>query len=387
MIRFSKKPAFLCAKPPYDALQEVLDRCCMTKPIFLILPFCLTLAACGEKSTPPAPQPRTVLAHEVHLGVGSVQAEYSGEVRARHEAVLGFRVGGKLVERRVDLGDRVAAGQILARLDAGDLSQSQRGAEAQQAAAEAELRFARAELERYRGLHAQKFVSQAALEAKETALKASEEKLRAAGAQGSIARNQTTYADLASDRAGVVSAVLAEAGQVVVAGQPVLRVAQSGEREVLIALPENRVGEIAPGNSAQISLWAEPERTYQGRVREIAPQADPVTRTYAARVALTNADARVRLGQTARVLFSAGKSAGQTTLLPAGAVFQKGDQPAVWLIGADDRVKLRPVTVAAWREDGAAVSAGLNEGERIVAAGAYKLMEGEAVRVADGRRP
>ncbi|MBI5329807.1 MAG: efflux RND transporter periplasmic adaptor subunit [Betaproteobacteria bacterium] len=345
------------------------------------------LAACGDKPAPPSPQPRVVLAFEVRAGAGATVSEYSGEVRARHEAALGFRVGGKLVERRVEVGDRVAAGQVLARLDAGDLSQSQRGAEAQQAAAEAEVRFARAELERYRGLHTQKFVSQAALEAKETALKAAEEKLRAAGAQGVIARNQTTYADLSSDRPGVVAAVLAEAGQVVAAGQPVLRVAQGGEREVVIALPENRVAEAAPGVAARVTLWALPDKAYQGRVREVAPQADAITRTYAARVAITNADAQVRLGQTARVLFQGGKPEGKTTLLPSGAVFQKDKQAAVWVIAADGRVHLRPVQVSAWREDGAAVSAGVSEGERIVAAGAYKLMEGETVRVADGRRP
>jgi RND family efflux transporter MFP subunit len=339
------------------------------------------LAACSDKAAPPAAQPRVALVHQVHLGAGSNQAEYSGEVRPRHEAALGFRVGGKLIERRVEVGDRVAAGQVLARLDPADLAQSLKGAEAQQAAAVAELAFARAELERYRGLFAQKFVSQAALEAKETALRSAEEKVRANTAQGVIARNQTDYAVLASDSAGVVSAVLAEAGQVVAAGQAVVKVARIDEKEVLIALPENRVAELARAGEVVVTLWAAPDQRYRGRVREVSPQADPVTRTYAARISLLNADAGVRLGQTARVLL-APSAAGAVTLIPLGAVFQQGQQPAVWLIGGDGRVHLRPIKVAAWREDGVAVSGGLAEGERIVAAGAHKLTEGETVRIA-----
>jgi len=343
----------------------------------------LLLAGCGDKAAPPASQARVVLAFPVRLGSGFNQAEYSGEVRPRHEVALGFRVAGKLIERRVDVGDRVLVGQVLARLDATDLAQSQQGAEAQLAAAQAERSFAHADAGRYRSLRAQQFVSQAALEAKETALKAADEKVRAASAQGAIARNQTGYARLSSDQAGVVSAVLAETGQVVAAGQAVVKVAKSGEKEVLIAVPENRVTALSHAGEVVVVLWATPDKSYRGRVREVSPQADPVTRTYAARVSILNADADVRLGQTARVLL-APSAAGAVTLIPLGSVFQQGQQPAVWLIGHDGRVHLRQIKVAAWREDGVAVSGGLAEGERIVAAGAHKLVEGEVVRVAEG---
>lgn len=357
----------------------------MTKLNFLALTFLLLLAACAEKSPPPAAQPRTVLAYAVDKGAGFSHAEYSGEVKSRHETALAFRVGGKLIERRVELGDRVVAGQVLARLDPADLAQSQKSAEALLAGAEAERTFARAEAERYRGLKAQQFVSQAALDAKETALKAAEEKVRAAAAQKMIAANQSGYAALTSDSAGVVSAVLAESGQVVAAGQAVVKVARTDEKEVLIALPENRVTELSKAGDVAVTLWAAPDKRYRGRVREIAPQADPVTRTYAARVAILDADADVRLGQTARVRLK--NAAGDAlTLIPLGSVFQHGKQPAVWLIGGESaqlsRVHLRQIKVAAWREDGVAVQGGLAEGERIVAAGAHKLTEGEAVRVA-----
>ncbi len=348
--------------------------------LFLLIP--LLIAACGDKTPAPSPQPRAVLAHTVHLGAGSNRAEYSGEVKPRHDAALAFRVGGKLIERRVEVGDRVAAGQILARLDPADLAQSQKSAEAQLVAAEADRAFARADVERYRGLKAQQFVSQAALDAKETALKTAEQKVHAAAAQGNIATNQSGYAVLSSDAAGVVSAVLTEVGQIVAAGQAVVKVARTDEKEVLIALPENRVGELAGADGVVVTLWALPDKVFRGRVREVSPQADPVTRTYAARVAILDADANVRLGMTARVLLDRHGQEIQT-MIPAGSVFQKGREPAVWVIGADGHVHLRPVNVVTWREDGVTVRGGLAEGERIVAAGAHKLTEGEAVRVVD----
>lgn len=340
----------------------------------------LLLAGCGDAPPPPAVHARVVLAHVVNAADMRLAAEYSGEVKPRQELPLGFRVPGKLTQRLVEVGDHVSAGQVLARLDPEDLEQSRRAAEAQLAAAEAELRFAQAEMNRYQGLFQERFVSRAALEGKETALEAAREKVGATRAQRAIAGNQATYAVLRSDAAGVVSAVLAEAGQVLAAGTPVLKLARDGEKEVLIAVPENRVTELDRAGEVTVTLWAAPDRTYRGRVREIAPQADAVTRTYAARVSLLDADATVRLGQTARVILKVRETTAGA-LLPAGAVFQKGREPAVWVIGADARVRLRPVKVEAWREDGVAISAGLAAGERIVAAGAYKLTEGEAVQV------
>ncbi len=345
----------------------------------------LPLAGCGEKAAPPVAQAKMVLAHTVRAGSAVSQADYSGEVRARHELSLAFRVGGKLLARAVDVGDQVAAGQVLARLDPADLALSSLGAEANLAAVAAERAYAQAEVKRYRDLRAQQFVSQASLDAKETALKSTEEKVRALAAQAGLANNQRGYAELRADAAGVVSTVLAEAGQVVAAGQAVLRVAKSGEKEVVVAVPENRVAELAKAGEVAVTLWAAPEKRYRGRVREVAPQADPVTRTFAAKVSILDADADVRLGQTARVLLK-NTSGGALTLIPLGSVFQKGTQPAVWLLGPDGHVHLRPIQVAAWREDGVAVSGGLAEGERIVAAGAHKLVEGEAVRVAEGGR-
>jgi RND family efflux transporter MFP subunit len=338
------------------------------------------LAACVEQAEPPESPPRVVLSHRVAIGAGFNLDEYSGEVEPRHATALAFRVGGKLIERRVELGERVVAGQLLARLDPADLAHSQTSTEALLAAADAERALAEAEALRYRDLHAQQFVSQALLDAKETALKSARQRYLSLAAQSNLAANQRGYSELRVDQPGVVVAVLAEAGQVVAAGQPVLKVARTNELEVLVAVPENRVSELAAAGEVAVTLWAAPDRRYRGRVREIAPQADPLTRTYAARVSILNADADVRLGQTARVHVSAAAT-GAATLIPLGSVFQQGKQPAVWLLGDDGRVHLRPIKVTAWREDGVAISGGLADGERIVAAGAHKLIEGEMVRV------
>lgn len=356
---------------------------CVAKPLFW-LALVLPLAGCGEKAVAPAAAPRMVLVHVVASGGAMSEAAYSGEVRARHEINLAFRVGGKLLARAVDVGDRVAAGQLLARLDPADLALSSAAAEANLEAAAAERAYAEQEAKRYRGLRAQQFVSQALLDAKETALRAAEERVRALTAQASLAKNQRGYGELRADAAGVVAAVQGEAGQVMAPGQPVLKLARSGEKEVLIAVPEHRVTELAEAGELVVTLWAVPGKTYRGHVREVAPQADPVTRTYAARVSILDADDAVRLGQTARVSLS---QIAVATLIPAGSVFQQGRQPAVWVLDAEGRAHLRPIEVAAWREDGVAVKGGLSAGDRIVAAGAHKLVEGEAVRVAEGSRP
>jgi multidrug efflux system membrane fusion protein len=338
------------------------------------------LAACGGGEVPP-PAPRLVFSHIVGQGDGRAEANYSGEVKPRHEIAVSFRVGGKLRERLVEVGQSVGPGQPLARLDPADVELGASSARASLAAAESEFAYAKAELARYQDLRARNFVSQAALEAKEAAYHATRGRMEAAGAQAGLARNQAAYATLSADGAGVVSAVLAEAGQVVAAGQPVLRIARPGEMEVAIAVPENRVDELRAADRLDISLWAAGGRSYAGRIREISPMADPVTRTYAVRVSLLDPDAGVRLGMTANVLIKR-QAAAAALLIPATALFQQGDQPAVWIIGADQALTLRPVEVAAFREDGVLVAGGLQAGERIVAAGVHKVVAGEKVRLA-----
>jgi RND family efflux transporter MFP subunit len=340
-------------------------------PLFITL---ILLAACGEKSPPPeavTTGPKLVKALKVGAGETANAQRYSGEVRARHESTLGFRVGGKVIERLVDAGAQVKAGQVLARLDSSD-------AQLTAAQAEANRSLAAADLKRTQDLKSKNFISQAALDAKDTAS-------RAATAQAQLAQNQAAYTTLVADAAGVVVAVLAEPGQVIAAGQGVFRVARTGEREVAINIPESRVTALKVGASATVQLWAdqgnEGGKTYHGVLRELAAGADPATRTFAARVSIAEAAPEIALGMTATVSFAGTDE--EKIIVPLAAILQKGDKAAVWIISADSTVSQRVIEVARYGDAGAILKSGLTAGDQIVAAGAFKLVDGEKVRIAN----
>lgn len=333
------------------------------KPVLAPIAAILLLAACSEPPPPAAVAP-VVKVMVAGQSAAERQVVYSGEVRARHETTLGFRVAGKMVARLVDVGAVVKPGQPLARIDPTDLALQYRQVEAQRALADADAR-------RYRDLRDRNFVSQAALDAKETAI-------RSAEAQAALARNQQGYAVLAADKAGVIAQVLAEPGQIVSAGQGVFKLAESGELEVAISVPESRIADIRPGMPAEIATWANGKRL-AGRVREVAPMADPATRTYAVRVSVPEGVGSLTLGMTANAEFPA--AAREGIELPLSALFQQGKEHAVWIVGKDDTLTLRPVRLATLGDAGAVVAEGLNTGERIVAAGVHKLTAGQKVRI------
>lgn len=326
----------------------------------------LAVAACS-KPEPPAQPLRTVRVMKVDGAAASGSLTFPGEVRARYESRLGFRLGGKIVERRVDVGAAVKRGQVLARLDAQDASLNAAQAEAARALAEAEAK-------RYRDLRAKNFVSQAVLDAKETALKT-------AAAQAGVARNQAGYTTLVADRDGVVTAVEAEAGQVVAAGQTVLRVAEGNEKEIVIAVPEGDVEKVRGAEGFAVALNSLPGRSWAGRLRELSPSADPATRTFAARIGVPEADESVRLGMSARV--EAKVSRGDTALrLPLSAFFTRNDQANVWVVDPATQT----VTLTKVETDGVAgnemrVKAGLQPGQLVVIAGASLLEPGQKVRL------
>lgn len=334
----------------------------------LALALTLALGACSEAPAPVAP-PKVVRTLIVGTDDAASARVYAGDVRSRYETNLAFRLSGKVAARLVDAGAVVKAGQPLARLDAAD-------AGLQAAQAEAQRSLAEADAKRFRDLRAKNFVSAAALDGKETTLKAAE-------AQAGLAKNQAAYTTLTADRAGVIAQVAVEPGQVVAAGQTAFRLAPDGEREVAIAFPENEVARFKPGMAAEVTLWsgADGQKPLSGKIREIAPMADPVTRTYAARVALPGVDPRLPVGQTASVRFPEA-GAGKAIRLPLSAIFQQGAQAAVWIVGADNTVSLKPVTLGEMAGDAVSVTAGLSGGERIVAAGVHKLSAGEKVRLA-----
>ena len=331
------------------------------------------VVACG-KAPPPADPPRPVLTMVVGAGGQTGGITYSGEVRSQYESPLAFRVPGKISVRYVDAGAVVKSGEVLARLDPADLALSATAAQAQFELAEADVR-------RFRELQAKQFVSQAALDAKETAY-------RAALAQADLARNQSAYGALRADQGGVVAQVLAEAGQVVSAGQVVLRLARADAPEVAIAIPESRMREIRPGMEAEVALWADEGARYSAVVRELATVADPQTRTYAARVKVKAPDTRILLGMTATVHFSLpGDDKGDALKIPLGAIFQQEGKPAVWVVGSDNKLMLRPVEVRQFGEHEARLASGepggLKAGERIVVAGVHKLRVGEEIKAVD----
>lgn len=328
----------------------------------------LAVAACS-KPEPPAQPLRTVRVMKVDGAAASGSLTFPGEVRARYESRLGFRLGGKIVERRVDVGAAVKRGQVLARLDAQDASLNAAQAEAARALAEAEAK-------RYRDLRAKNFVSQAVLDAKETALKT-------AAAQAGVARNQAGYTTLVADRDGVVTAVEAEAGQVVAAGQTVLRVAEGNEKEVVIAVPEGDVEKLRTAEGFAVVLSSLPGRSWAGRLRELSPSADPATRTFAARISVPEADESVRLGMSARV--EAKVSRGDTALrLPLSAFFTRNDQANVWVVDpATQTVALTKVETDGVAGNEMRVKAGLQPGQLVVTAGASLLEPGQKVRLTE----
>jgi RND family efflux transporter MFP subunit len=327
----------------------------------------LLLVACGREAPKPV-LPRPVLTEIAGGGGEAAFTTYAGEVRSRVEQPLGFRITGKVSERLVDAGAVIKPGQILAKLDPADASLSANAAEAQRLLADSEAR-------RYRELKRQNFVSQAALDSRETTLKAAQ-------AQADLARNQSAYTVLKADQPGVVGQVLAEVGQVVQAGAPVFRVARLDTLEVAIAIPENRLNEVREASVAEITLWADDKRRYKGKLREIAAMADPVTRTYAARVSIVDADPRVVFGMSASVHFPSRNQSARLSI-PQSALFQQDGKPAVWLVGADDKVSLRQVEVARYADETVELAGGLKAGERYVVAGVHKLTSGEKIMVAE----
>jgi len=337
------------------------------------------LAACGQKAPPPEVV-RPVALTQVSVGAAQDSAVFAGEVKPRHEADLGFRIGGKVVARLVDVGTRVRKGQPLARLDPADVGLQTEAARAQVLATETESKFAQAEYDRYQNLFREKFISASALDAKKSARDASRARWEQAQANLSVAQNQASYATLVAPEDGVITAVTAEQGQVVAAGQPVLRLAREDEREVAIAVPENRIGEVKAAQKLVVGLWAAPGRTYEGRVREIAPAVDPATRTFAVRVSIVAPDATVQWGMTANVGLLTATGAPQA-VVPLTAIYHKDGQPAVWRFDpASGQVSLAPVTIGQYREDGIVVSSGVAHGDWIVAAGVHKLVPGQVVR-------
>lgn len=340
----------------------------------------LVLSACSR----PAPPEEPIRAVKVlTVGVDGMRAggEFAGEVRARVETRLGFRVGGKIVQRQAELGQRVRAGTVLAQLDPQDYQLAAQAARAQVAAALTNRDLAAADFQRFKNLREQNFISSAELERREATLKAAQAQLDQAQAQGSAQGNQAAYTTLVADVAGVVTAVEAEPGQVVAAGTPVVRIAQDGPRDVVFSVPEDKVSLIKAGSAVDVRAWGA-SASIKGAVREVAASADPVTRTFAVKVSLSGQESLV-LGTTVSVLPHDLDRSGQPVIkLPTSALRQDGQTSAVWVLDtASMTVKLQPIQIATADGNDIVVAGGLQPGMQVVSAGVHVLSPGQKVTV------
>lgn len=351
---------------------------------FAAVSLSVLLAACGRSGAeaPTAAPVRPVIAQTVAAGGHAKTERYSGEVHARYEAPLAFRIDGKISHRNAGIGDRVTAGQVLATLDPSDASMNAAGAKAAVTAATSQRDVARLQRDRIAALRKRSLVSEAQLDQAGNTLKAAEADLQQARQQLGVRENQVRYATLTAEHDGIITTQDAEAGQVVAAGQRVFGLAWSDEREVHIAVPEGRVATLRDAGALDVTLSAQPDKHYRGRLRELSAAADPQSRTFLAKVAIVDAAADVQLQMSADVAVTSSHN-DDAVVLPATALFHDDAQPAVWIIDAHDRLELRVVTVARYVDDGVAISHGVADGERVVVRGVHTLHAGEAVRIVD----
>lgn len=340
------------------------------------------LVACGDK-TPPDARTLTPLVRAATVQpAASTSRSFSGTVAARVQSDLGFRVAGKVLERRVDVGQTVRRGQLLLRIDPVDLKLASRAQQEAVAAARARAKQASDEELRYRDLRGTGAVSASAYDQIKAAADAAQAQLSAAEAQSEVARNANRYSDLVADVDGTVLETLVEPGQVVNAGQVVVRVAAAGRREAVVQLPETLRPAI--GSVGQATLFGKEGAAVPVKLRQLSDTADRLTRTFEARYVLEGELANAPLGATVTVHIGDGKVVAKNGVqVPIGALFDAGQSPGVWVITGDPaKVRWQPVTVESLEDDRAQVTGQLRQGDRVVALGAHLLRDGEEVRIA-----
>jgi len=356
------------------------SRCAVMRTFEAVVVIALlaTLGACS-KVVEKSDDVRPVRAIVVKGGTADAALELSGEVRPRIESRLGFRVGGKIVSRKVELGTVVKRGQVLMQLDPQDLALAQAQAKAGLVAAESNRDLALAELKRYQELRTKNFVAATVLDTKDVAFKAAQSGYEQALAAYKNQSNQASYANLESDVDGVVTSVDAEVGQVVAAGTPVIRVAQTGEMDVVVGVPENKINVIRQMSDINVTLWAQPSKILSAKLRELSPIADPVTRTYTAKVILPSDASDVRLGMTANVTFIA-RNSNEVIKLPMTALLQSKTGSSVWIVN-QGAVQLVSVQISGASGEDVLIAGGVSSGQTVVTAGVNFLKQGQKVVV------
>jgi RND family efflux transporter MFP subunit len=339
----------------------------------------IALAGCNDSVAQKAVPSRPVLVATAHYEAESPERSFVGTIRPRIEADMGFRVPGKVAKRLVEVGQSVDVGEPLATLDEVDLKLQAEQADAELHAATGVLAQAAAAETRAKDLRVKGWTTDAQLDQAKAAADEARARLNRAERSVDLTKNSLSYATLLADSRGVVTATLIEPGQVVASGQTAIRVARLAEKEAVVAIPETLVGRAKEG-TATVTLWSEPDKKYAAKLREIAPSADPATRTYLAKFSLPGADDRVSLGMTA-TLTLADPATQRVARLPLSALFNEGGDPSFYVVDDRGDVTLRPVTVKAFESNDVVITGGVDEGARVVALGVQKLDPTQKVKV------
>lgn len=345
------------------------------------------LAAC-QKHDAPAIEPRPALLAVVKPAATTVSWTLPGQVVAPEATLVSFRVGGKIISRSVASGDRVQAGDVLARLDAVQPKQSLESAQAQLQAAKQNLTFARQQYERDVKQSRANLIAPAQLEQSRNAYSQAQAAQAQAAQQASLASDQLAYTELTADYSGIITAEHAQTGQNVAAGQAVYTLAQDSGADVVVDIPERRIANVTLEQEAEIRINVLPDKVFHGRVREIAASADPASRTFRVKLAVHSLPQAVRLGMTATVRFVSDTSSANTAesgeqrfSVPATALFHQGDKPAVWLFdSADSTLRLQAIHVHAYGSSSVTVSGDIHQGDRVLARGVHTVSPGQAVQ-------
>ncbi len=349
-------------------------------PVCVALLLVATLAACRPAAEAPAPEIRPVRTVTVDKRNADGGISLTGTVQAQTEVNLAFRIDGRLIERAVGVGDAVRPGQLVARLDPENEQSALQAAQAQLLGARARLDEARSNYNRLKGLVAERAISQASFEQAEAGFRSAESAVETAQSQLTLAQNRLSYTRLVSEVEGVVTAQGAEPGEVVGAGRMVLQVAKQGGRDAVFDVPA-QIKDNTPANARiKVTLATNPNVTASGRVREVAPRADPVTGTFKVRIALADAPAAMRLGST--VIGSLSVDGGIAITIPASALVRSERQTSVWLVDPKTQtVAARTIEVASFDPARVVVASGLAPGDIVVTAGVQALRPGQKVRL------
>ena len=339
----------------------------------------VVLTGCNEKAAEVAAPGRPVLVATVHYEAESPARSFVGTIKPRVETDMGFRVPGKVAKRLVEVGQTVDIGQPLATLDEVDLKLQAEQSEAEFRAATGVLAQATASEQRAKDLRAKGWTTDAQMDQSRAAADEARARFNRAERSVELTKNSLSYATLVADTRGVVTATLIDSGQVVASGQTAVRVARFAEKEAVVSIPETLVGRAKDG-TATVTLWSDADKKYAAKLREVAPSADPATRTYLAKFSLPEAGDKVSLGMTATLTLS-DPATERVARLPLSALFSQGSDPSLYIVDDSGAIALKPITVKSYESNAVVISGGVPEGAKVVALGVQKLDPAQKVRI------